>query len=880
MSARMEVVSECPLTVGSVLWQSGPRAWTLTFVAKATFVLAPGESPLNARSQEDVFEHDGYWDDDDTRSLTVASDLVPFKRRPEVVVVGHAYPPGGKRVASLVVRLAISTIDKAIEVRGDQHFTREGALSDPAPFKRMPLRWERAAGGPDTSNPVGIPTGTDARFDSWGRCPLPNLVPVGHVSQTAYDPIEPIGFAPIAPRWSPRAARLAGVPSTFRHDRWNASPLPEHFDAAYFNCAPRDQQLTVFDGTESLLLEHLHPRHPALQTRLAQVRPVAAFEWGKGRRLDLGLACDTLHIDSDRGLAMLTFRGHIALDNPRRAGRIVVALEPPPSPRASVPDWLQRVEDVVSTMAAPEDEGGPTLPFSMTEDEAPTLPKRPRRAGRGRTGTQQGTEVPARPALPFEPRTPPASSPPGFPFRAMMPPSPSPSAPSSRSGAAPAAKPAPGAAPRGGSGGGQGWAEPHDDGDATIRVNAADVEAQMSAPAGLAARPAVVAPPAGMAPSAVAPPAAVVAPPAIVSAPLAVLGAQAIGAAAPAAVPAPSAVVPPAVVPAPPSAVVPPAVVPAAPAAAKAGVTPAPKAVVTPAPKAVVTPAPKQAAAPKPIAAKLGAAPAPLAGAAAPKPPVTPAPPAVTPVPPAPAVAVPSPVVPAPPGFTTSAQALHAAARPELRSAPAELPFVPPPTAAGEPVAPPPLLGALARVPAAVEETVDGDALVEEIEASIAGATPIEEPEPEAPTLDRPLPLGTHPIERCARIAASLARRPDARAEVLRAHALDEPTWSRLDLHYGRLLFEEAERQRNALLKTYDIAYVAQLEEERGPITVEEYARLSVAAERSSGDAVMQALSLPPEAAMRIRRVWIAKIARDMDLGARVRRALQIERDK
>lgn len=757
MVAPMEVVSECPLTVGSVLWQSGPKAWTLTFVAKATFVLAPGESPLSSRSQEDVYEHDGHWDDDPTKSLTVAGDLAPFKRRPEVVIVGHAHAPDGKRIASLVTRLAMSTIDKAIEVRGDQSFMRDGALTDPAPFKRMPLRWERAAGGPDTSNPVGVPTGTEARFDSWGRCALPNLVPVGQVSQSVHDPVEPIGYGPIAPTWPPRLARLHGSVPAFRHDRWSASPLPENFDAAYFNSAPRDQQLAVFDGTESLLLENLHPRHPALATRLAPIRPAAAFEWGKGRRLDLGLACDTLHIDADRGLAMLTYRGHIALDQPTRTGRILVTLEPAHSPRASVPDWLHRVEDVVSTMAASEDEGGPTLPFSLSEDEAPTLPKRPGFATKKRTTTQVGAQIPVGPALPFQTKAP----------------------------ATPAAIDA--------------W---------PFRIPAA---------------------------------------------------------APPASTPAPQSATP-----------------------VPQGATPAPQSATPSAPSSRVPQSVPQKPAQVPSAAQYK----------------TPVPPSQKPAqvlaalgytPPAPLSPKPAQVPSPPPGFATSAQALHAAARPVVRPAPELLPFVPPPTSPDEPPSPPPLVGAIAREQLreaahieSIEETVDGDALVEEIEAAAiaevepAKAAPAAEEDfdPALATAKLSLPVETHPLDRCARIAASLSRRPDDRATILRAHELDEQTWTRLDNHYGRRMFEEAERQKNSLLKAYDAAFVAQLEEERGPLSIEEYARITVAGERSSSDEAMIALHLPPEAAMRIRRVWIARIARDMDFGARVRRALQAERDK
>ena len=76
----MDVVSACPFRVGSVLWQTARGDRTLTVVAKATYTLRPGESPL-AAAQDEIHESDGYWNYD------AASDLVPFKRRADVLPV-------------------------------------------------------------------------------------------------------------------------------------------------------------------------------------------------------------------------------------------------------------------------------------------------------------------------------------------------------------------------------------------------------------------------------------------------------------------------------------------------------------------------------------------------------------------------------------------------------------------------------------------------------------------------------------------------------------------------------------------------------------------------------------------------------------------------
>jgi hypothetical protein len=98
----MQIHSTSPLPVFPVLWQPAPAAWALTLVCKATYRLEPHVSPL-AEMQEAINEADNHWDDDETRSLYAPTDVVPFKPRADVLLVGHAFAPGGQPVRSLDV---------------------------------------------------------------------------------------------------------------------------------------------------------------------------------------------------------------------------------------------------------------------------------------------------------------------------------------------------------------------------------------------------------------------------------------------------------------------------------------------------------------------------------------------------------------------------------------------------------------------------------------------------------------------------------------------------------------------------------------------------------------------------------------------------------
>ncbi len=321
----MDLISQCALRVANIVWRPGHGGFAYTVVCKATFELAPEVSPL-ASSQEPVVLADVYAGVDG--ALAHASELVPFKKRPEVLLTGYAYAPEGRPATSLTARLAVGEVDKAIQVVGDRHFQLDGGLSEPTRFTRMPLVWERAVGGADTGNPAGKPFGDGAKPDFFGRVNAPNLLPMGQMVTSRNSIVSPIGFAPIAPLWPSRTACLHNHVVGWDPGRWHERPLPTDIDFGYFNAAPADQHRTLPFGDDTLFLENLHPRFATLSTRLTPVSPLVTVDQGVGAQ-PLQLRCDTLIVDSDRGLAMLVWRAHVLLDHPQRPGRVVVNLAVP-----------------------------------------------------------------------------------------------------------------------------------------------------------------------------------------------------------------------------------------------------------------------------------------------------------------------------------------------------------------------------------------------------------------------------------------------------------------------------------------------------------------------------------------------------------------------
>ena len=402
----MYVVSTCAFPVASWLWQPQPSAWALTVICRATFLLRPIEAVL-APEQEAPVEDDLHHGDDERRSLRAASDLAPLKPRADVTITGHAYAPGGAPVSSLIARLRIGEIDKGIEIFPERYFDQEGVLHHAARFSRMPIVYERAAGGPDSWNPVGV-RGVP---DSYGRVLLPNLQPPGLAINSPADHIPPIGFGPIAPSWPHRRDRLGRYMRSTPPDG-QREPLPEDLDAGYFNHAPRDQQIAGLRDDERIVLENLHPDHPRLVTNLPGVRPRALVEQVRGSQ-SVALRCDTLWIDTDRSICTLTWRAQVPLESPEEEGRVIISLDAARAPQPSIPEvgrrQLEAAESTVETLP-------PAGTTTRTTAASRILPFASSGATGGLpfSGSSETTNVGLAPAAPSFGAPPPAPSAPTF----------------------------------------------------------------------------------------------------------------------------------------------------------------------------------------------------------------------------------------------------------------------------------------------------------------------------------------------------------------------------------------------------------------------------------------------------------------------------------
>jgi hypothetical protein len=313
----MEVISLCPLPVAGVLWATEQRGWSLTLVCKGTFELGPGELKLR-RAQLPLLPAEKHYDDDDGASVYAPADIVPFKPRVDVLLVGHAHAPAGRTADALTARMVVAEVDKSVRVLGSRTREAGGRTSPIAEFKRMSLRYERAAGGPGTPNPVGIPPRGLPGSD--GAASLPNLVPEGNHGGAL------VGFGPIAASWPTRKRRLGRHADGFKPAAWFERPLPPELDLGFFNDAPDDQQLESLRGNETVKLFHLHPDHEELAFTLPPLWPQAFFERAEGEDELMTMRCDTLWIDTEQGVCTMTWRAQMRLDRVDARARAIVAV--------------------------------------------------------------------------------------------------------------------------------------------------------------------------------------------------------------------------------------------------------------------------------------------------------------------------------------------------------------------------------------------------------------------------------------------------------------------------------------------------------------------------------------------------------------------------
>ncbi len=402
----MRVHKDTPFEFSLMPWELEPPQTSLMVVVKATFDLVH-EGECTISDAQVPCGGEVPWDDGDSPSLRTETDYAIFKPRGEWYVTGHAHMVGSASTMGQV-EVKIGRCQKRMAVVGDRVWKRGvmgATASEPKPFVRMPLRWERSFGGPRVAaNPVGVGTGPVETED--GRVePLPNFEDPSRLIVSKGEQPAPVGMFAIPSGWAARRALTGTYDEVWKAARWPY--FPRDFRMEFFQAAPPDQRLPegYWRGDETIELVGLHPELHRLRTRLPSLRARAFVEWvsrpsdaprletlsraelqalGRPKLRAVELALDTVVIDADAAQVLCTWRGLVKVADAQLSDveRLFFVHEPcsQDHPLEHYEDWLLRkvmeeaaefeLDDTEEAHEAlPEPEEPPSLRVKTSKEE-------------------------------------------------------------------------------------------------------------------------------------------------------------------------------------------------------------------------------------------------------------------------------------------------------------------------------------------------------------------------------------------------------------------------------------------------------------------------------------------------------------------------------
>ncbi len=325
-----EVANRTPFTVRLSAGLDRENRDIAFVVVKGTYHAREG-APLGLASAdaEPIHLTDRHWGEPGESSVRYEAETAWEKPGTDIVLNGSAYP-AREGDTSAIVELRVGPQRKAVRVYGDRVWARtrlgEVALSAPRRFESMPLVYERAFGGKDTShadpsfhesearNPVGVGFVATSSARALEEIGVPNLEDPSSPIAKPSDRPPPAALAFVHRSWSPRA-RLAGT----YDEAWRAARapyLPVDFAVDHHRAAPAGLSSPAhLRGGEGVSAVGVRRRGGALSFTV----PPPAFEVSfrvRGRDTTIEPVLTTVVIEPDASRVLCTW--HAALACPKR----------------------------------------------------------------------------------------------------------------------------------------------------------------------------------------------------------------------------------------------------------------------------------------------------------------------------------------------------------------------------------------------------------------------------------------------------------------------------------------------------------------------------------------------------------------------------------
>ncbi len=205
-----------------------------------------------ANEQRPIIIEDVFWGEPGESSLKYPAEVTPEKPGTDVVLIGEACAPIQGEVTEMFVGFSVAGRKRILKVSGDRYW-KKGLLSikpsEPEPFERMPIVYERAYGGMHIMdvtkgkilsvpiNPIGKGF-RGKRGDSeqeLGEIGVPNIEDPDCLLKSPSNKAKPVGYGAIAPKWQPRAAYFGSYDGEWRDKRLPF--LPDDFDSRFYQAA-------------------------------------------------------------------------------------------------------------------------------------------------------------------------------------------------------------------------------------------------------------------------------------------------------------------------------------------------------------------------------------------------------------------------------------------------------------------------------------------------------------------------------------------------------------------------------------------------------------------------------------------------------------------
>ncbi len=293
---------------------------------KGTFTIPEnGGTPQLAKDQLPLVDADVFTGEPGVSAPLYESDYAPFKPHCDVLLNGSAYAPNGKPTRKVDVHLSLGPVSKSFSVVGNRYWksgTVSTSATKPELFTQMPISYDCAFGGADKNhkNPdkhkyyPTNPIGQGFHYYSKSRYidgkPLPNTEEFRRPVKKPGGKYRPMAFGSIPRSW-PDRVKLAG---TYDQD-WqdNTFPfLPADFDNAYFQAAPKEQQMPYPKSGEKVCLINLTPEGRT-EFALPRINLLAWFFLKNGEEIGKELVPDTVMIEPDERRLTMTCRASLPL---------------------------------------------------------------------------------------------------------------------------------------------------------------------------------------------------------------------------------------------------------------------------------------------------------------------------------------------------------------------------------------------------------------------------------------------------------------------------------------------------------------------------------------------------------------------------------------